>query len=307
MVAMGTSFADQAWGRESAVYRVAGVMNVISGWLITAVVALLTSGLFAFVMFYTGISGMFALSGLAGFLIIRSHLVFTKKTKEEKEESKLLESPSKNIHEVIEESKDNTIKNLRTVKKVTLHSIEALLKEEKTTLNKSGKEIEKLNEQNEKLHSKLIKYVQKMDKGNLPAGRLYILVFDIMQDLYQSTALINSVCSNHVINHHSPPGKKYTAKFTELQKQLAAYIDRVIVSVDKPTVDNHEIINQKHDALISLINEDIDALIMDIQKNDIGNRLGLLQTKIFLETKDIISGVQRIYTVYHDFTFKPIK
>jgi len=311
MVAMGSSFADQAWGRESAVYRVAGVMNVIAGWLITAVVALLTSGIFAFVMYHTGVIGMLALSGLAGFLIVRSHVVFKKKTKEEKAVNKLLETPSKNIHDVIDESKSNTIKNLRVVKKVTLHSIEALLKEEKNTLNKSRKEIEKLNEQNEKLHGKLIKYVQKMDKGNLPAGRLYILVFDLMQDLYQSADLINEVCSNHVINHHSPPGKKYAGIFGELDKQFSAYIDRVVVSINKLNVENDTAIKEKHDKLLHFINESTDVLIIDIQKNEIGNRLGLLQTRIFLEVKDVISVVNHVYELYHDFavqaTSKPEK
>lgn len=305
MVAMGTSFADQAWGRESAVYRVAGVMNVIAGWLITALVALLTSGLFAFVMFHTGHVGIFALSGLAAFLLIRSHVIFKRKTSEEKEISQLLKSPSKNIQEVMEESKNNTVKNLRTVKKVTLQSIQALLREERSILNKSLLEIKKLSEQNEKLHNKLIKYVQRMDKGNLPAGRLYILVFDLMQDLYQSAELINEVCAKHVTNHHSPPGKKYVTSLTEIENQLSAFIDRTIVSIDKINKDKDKdyaiVINEKYQQLTSLINDSIDQLIIDIQKDEIGNRLGLLQTKILLETKDIASAVHRVYTLYHDF------
>jgi hypothetical protein len=301
MVAMGSSFADQAWGRESAVYRVAGVVNVISGWLITAVMAFLTSGAFALIMYYTGSMGMIALSGLVAFLLIRSHLVFQRKTKEEKEEKNVFENSSKNMQEVIDESKSNTIKNLRIIKKTTVLSIEALLKEEKGSITKSRKEIEKLNEQNEKLLGKLIKSVQKMDKGNLQAGRLYILVFDIMQDLYQSASLINEVCTNHIINHHSPPGKKHSAKFAELQKQLSIYIDLVENGMEKPKADNHEMIKIKHDSLLILLNENLDSLIVDIQKDDVGNRLGLLQTRILLEAKDIVSGVHRIHSVYYDF------
>src|SRR5690606_27695338 len=52
MVAMGSSLADKAWGRESAVYRVAGVLNVIGGWLATAIVALLVSALIAILIYY---------------------------------------------------------------------------------------------------------------------------------------------------------------------------------------------------------------------------------------------------------------
>jgi phosphate/sulfate permease len=301
MVAMGSSFADQAWGRESAVYRVAGVMNVIAGWLITAIVALLTSGLLAFIMYQTGPIGILALSGLAGFLIFRSHVVFRKKEAEEKVINQVMEIPSQNIHEVIRESKSNTIKNLKGVKKIIISSLQALIKEDRNSLGKTRKEIEKLNSQNEKLHGKLIKYIQKMEKGNLAAGRLYILVFDLMQDLYQSTELINRVCANHIENHHSPPSKKYAAAFSELTKELNAYVESVSSSLDDLGLESASSNKEKHDTLIAFINSSIDTLIIDIQKDFIGNRQGLLQTRLFLESRDVVEAVHRVYTVYHEF------
>lgn len=301
MVAMGSSFADQAWGRESAVYRVAGVMNVIAGWIITAVVALLTSGLLAFIMYNTGPIGILALSGLAGFLIFRSHVVFNKKTAEEKATNLVMETPAKNIHEVIRESKSNTIKNLKGVKKIIITSLQSLLKEDRDSLGKTGKEIEKLNSQNEKLHSKLIKYIQRMEKGNLAAGRLYILVFDLMQDLYQSTELINRVCSNHIENHHSPPSKKYATVFSELNKELNSYVESVSSSLDDLSLESASSIKEKHDTLVVFINSAIDTLIIDIQKDFIGNRQGLLQTRLLLESRDVVETVHRVYTVYHEF------
>nr|HPI80404.1 inorganic phosphate transporter [Cyclobacteriaceae bacterium] len=76
MVAMGTSFADQAWGRESAVYRVAGVINVIAGWLTTALVAFTACGFFALILYKTGMVGVFALVAVAVFLLVRSHILF---------------------------------------------------------------------------------------------------------------------------------------------------------------------------------------------------------------------------------------
>ena len=52
MVAMGTSFADRAWDRESAVYRIAGVLNVIGGWFFTAIAAFVASGIIAYIIIY---------------------------------------------------------------------------------------------------------------------------------------------------------------------------------------------------------------------------------------------------------------
>ncbi len=151
MVAMGSSFADQAWGRESAVYRVAGVMNVIAGWLITAVVALLSSGLLAFIMYKTGQAGPLVLSAVAAFLLIRSHVVFNREAEKEKDENKLLESKQFNIQLALSESKINTVKTLKIVQLSTSHSLKALMSEKTDILRKSRTELAKLKEQNDEV------------------------------------------------------------------------------------------------------------------------------------------------------------
>ncbi len=302
MVAMGSSFADQAWGRESAVYRVAGVMNVIAGWLITAVVALLASGLFAFIMYQTGFPGILGLTAMAGFLLIRSHLVFNREVAEEKADNQLMETSTVSIQQVIEESKNNTAKNLKIVKKVVITSIKSLLSENRDNLDKSKKEIEKLKSQNEKLHGKLIKYVRKMNKGNLAAGRLYIMVFDLMQDLYQSVQLVGEVSFDHVSNHLSPPRKKYAEIFSEIDKELGDYLDKVSESVSNLSFDNASGMEDRQSKLIATLNKSMDELIKDIQKDDMGNRIGLLQTRLFLEIKDIVYITHRVYVLYYDFS-----
>ncbi len=73
MVAMGTSFADQAWGRESAVYRITGVLTVIGGWFMTAVIASSSAALFATVIFYGEVYGVLFLLLLAVALIWNAH------------------------------------------------------------------------------------------------------------------------------------------------------------------------------------------------------------------------------------------
>ncbi len=307
MVAMGTSFADQAWGRESAVFRVAGVMNVIAGWLITAVVALVASGLLAFVMYHTGFPGIIAITAVAAFQLIRSHIIFNKDVAEEKAANRLLETSSFTMQQVIDESKSNSAKNLKVVKKAVITSIKSLLSENQGSLNKSKKEIEKLKAQNEKLHGKLIKYVRRMNKGNLAAGRLYIMVFDLMQDLYQSVQLVSEVSFDHVSNHLSPPKKKYAEMFHEIVKELGDYLDKIAESVSQLSFSNAVQVEERQVKLVTFINNSIDELIKDIQKDDVGNRMGFLQTRLFLEMKDIISNAHRIYVLYYDFSKQGIK
>ena len=79
MVAMGTSLADRAWGRESAVFRITGVISVIGGWFITAGVAFIGAGLIVLMMHYGGHWGMFGPSALANLLVIRRNRRFPAK------------------------------------------------------------------------------------------------------------------------------------------------------------------------------------------------------------------------------------
>jgi len=299
MVAMGSSFADQAWGRESAVYRVAGVINVIAGWLITAVVALLASGLLAFIMYKAYPIGPLVLTVLAGFLLVRSHVVFNKKSKIEKEENQLLAVKQLSVPLAISESKKNTAKTLKTIREVVIQSLRALLNEDQRTLHGSKDELEKLKVQTEKFDSKIIKYVRKIEKGNLQTGRLYILVFDLMQDLYQSAQLINELIMIHVENHHSPPKKKYAELTATLEKKLGDYANRVAEHIASGK-GRSATLDDEQKTLIKLLNKSLDDLVIDIQKDDIGNRMGLLQTRILLELRDIVTELSALHAVYDE-------
>lgn len=299
MVAMGSSFADQAWGRESAVYRVAGVINVIAGWLVTAVVALLASGLLALIMYKTGMAGPLVLTVVAGFLLIRSHVIFNRKTKEEKEENKLLEERQLSIQHAIQESKKNSAYTLKVIRQVLTESLRSLLKEDAEMLRKSHNDLEKLRVQNEKFDSKLIKLVRKMEKGNLLTGRLYILVFDLMQDLYQSARLVNEVIMAHVVNHHSPPKKKYAEIIQTLEFELTHYINKVSENIGSNS-SLHPGLMEEQKRIIQYLNNVLDDLVVDIQKDDIGNRMGLLQTRLLLELRDIIVEMGELHAIYDD-------
>jgi phosphate/sulfate permease len=304
MVAMGTSFADQAWGRESAVYRVAGVMNVIAGWLITAVVALLVSGILAFIMYKTGEAGPLVLTAVAAFLLVRSHIVFNRDEAKKKDDNKLLEVKHFNIQLALNESKFNTVKALKIVQLAAAHSIRALMNENPDVLKKSRTELAKLKEQNDKVDTKIIKLVRKMNKGNLPTGRLYILVFDKMQDLYQSVQLVSDIIFTHVTNHHSAPKKKYAELMNTMEKSTHEYIGLVTQSIETGRAITPEL-EGKYKGLISFLNQSLDNLIMDVQKDDIGNRMGLLQTRLLLEFKDIIECVHQLPVLYQELDALP--
>lgn len=302
MVAMGTSLADRAWGRESAVYRVAGVVNVVAGWLMTAVIAFIASAIFGLILYKTGLVGVGALAALALFMLIRSHYVFKRKQRERASANEVFATTIEDINQVIEESKLNTSKNLKTVRKVTALSMKSLIGENKDVLIRSKQEIVKLRERNEKLQGKIIKYVKRMEKGHLSAARLYVLVFDLMQDVCQSAELLSEACTKHVINHHSLPEREYLDMLIEMEGKITKFIDNVIHSISDQDYSNYsKIIDQGHD-ILDFVNNNLDNQIGIIQDSDTSTRLGLLKVKLLLESKDIVTAVAKVLTTYHDFS-----
>ena len=86
MVAMGTSLADRAWSRESAVFRVTGVLSVIGGWFITAGVAFAACAIVCMTMYLGGFLAMFLFMALAVFLVVKSQIAYVRKSRSEKKD-----------------------------------------------------------------------------------------------------------------------------------------------------------------------------------------------------------------------------
>ena len=85
MVAMGTSLADGAWGRDSAVFRVTGVLSVIGGWFLTAGIAFVSCALVCLLFYFGGLIAMFALMILAAFFVVKGNITYRKKKLEDKD------------------------------------------------------------------------------------------------------------------------------------------------------------------------------------------------------------------------------
>lgn len=100
MVAMGSSLADRAWGRDSAVFRITGVLSVIGGWFLTAGVAFTVSFFIALIIYYGGTIAIVVLISLAVLTLLRSHVLFgRKKAAEQQSETVRLVLKSKDSEE----------------------------------------------------------------------------------------------------------------------------------------------------------------------------------------------------------------
>ena len=210
MVAMGTSLADRAWGSESAVYRVAGVLNVIGGWFFTALVAFVASGTVAYLIHLGGASMIAVLLLLAVLLLSRNYIKHIRKSRETKTEDSLNKAESGSIHGVIEESADNISKALKRVGKINSTTIKGLINQDVNKLSKARETVVKLESEVEDLQNDIFYFIKELDDSYLGASKFYIDVIGSLQDVAQSSSLIAKVSHKHVNNHHKKLKKKQT-------------------------------------------------------------------------------------------------
>ena len=304
MVAMGASLADRAWGSETAVYRVAGVINVIVGWILTAVIAFVSAALLALIIYFGGLIAIILLTLVVIALLVRSHFNFRVRQKETTETKSVFADPI-DLHNVLDEGKINAATNLENVRKFISLSLKSMVGANRDIIIRSNKELGRITLRSASLQSKIIRYIKKMDQGQLDAGRLYILVFDLVQDLNQSANLISKVCAEHMVNFHELPDREYLDVLMELDTRIDRYLRNVRRSIQRLDFSSYQSILNERQRNIDFIDAKIDQQILHLQKGGVSTKKGLLQTRILLESKDIIDISGKILSIYVEYAKEP--
>lgn len=302
MVAMGTSLADRAWGSESAVYRVAGVLNVIGGWFFTALVAFIAAGTVAYLIHLGGATMIAVLLLLAVLLLSRNYIKHIRKSRESKAEDSLNKAESGSILGVIEESADNISKALKRVGKINSTTIKGLISQDLNKLTKANKSVVKLESEVEDLQNDIFYFIKDLDDSYLGASKFYIDVIGSLQDVAQSSSLIAKVSHKHVNNHHKELKKRQTEELLEINDKLLVLFSRISEVFDSRTFDKivPDIIDSKR-ALLEEVEISIQKQVERTRESDSTSpKNTTLYFIILLETKDLIMACMNILNLYYE-------
>ena len=301
MVAMGTSLADRAWDRESAVYRVAGVVNVIAGWFSTAIIAFLAAGTFAFFIHLGGGVVIALLLTLVVFLLVRSYLSHSKKEKEKKEKRYMERAELITINEVVDESSDHISEVVRRVNKLFKNVVDDLANHDLNKLSKTEKHVRKLNKEVNELKEDVFYFIKSLDEASVKASRFYILVLGYLQDITQSIEYISSTSYKHVNNNHKNLKKAQVDDLKAINEELQS----MFAQIEKDFNDRYfgnllEIIDAKQE-LFNHVSISIDKQISRIRTEETSPKNSTLYFGILLETKDLISALMSLLQLYEEF------
>jgi phosphate/sulfate permease len=203
MVAMGTSLADRAWQRDSAVYRVAGVLNVIGGWFLTAITAFIVSGIIVTLIYVGGPQAIAIILFIILLIIGKNYLKHRNENADLIDIDGLVKSESSSIIGVMNESTSNVIKVFKRVDKIYAILSEGLAKHDKSVLKKAKKNINRLTDDVEELRENVFYFIKNLEESSLSASNFYIVILSLIQDITDDLEYIVKKSYKHVNNDHS--------------------------------------------------------------------------------------------------------
>jgi len=301
MVAMGTSLSDRAWGSESAVYRVAGVLNVIGGWFFTAFIAFTAAGFIALLIHLGGPTAIAILIFAALLILVRNYVSHRKELEEEKNSDALTKAESKSIQGVIDESSGNMSKASKKIKKIYSQSIHGLAKGDLSGLKKNRKAVSKYSEEIDDLRNDLFYFIKNLDESTIKgASNFYINVLAYLQDIAESLQYISKITYKHINNNHTNLTFNQIRELQEIDSELNNLYDEIQFIFSKNNFKELNKVIDKKQELYSSLKQKIDIQISRTKKDESSPKNTTLYFSILIESKDLVEKTMNLLEMYSE-------
>ena len=301
MVAMGTSLADKAWGRDSAVYRVSGMLNVIFGWFLTAITAFFVSGIIVSLIYLGGAQAI-AIILFIILIIIGKNYVKHKNDEIEIDKDKILKAESKSMRGVMDESSGNIIKFFKRVDLIFWTLIEGLSKHKLKNLKKAKKNIKRLESEVEGLRENIYYFIKNLEEPSLSASNFYIVLLSYLEDLTNDLDYIISKSYKHINNDHQKLKLSQVRDLTEIHDFTKSIFKDSMETFDNKSTSNIELILKNRDLIKRKIQEKINSQIELTRKIETSPKNATLYFNILLKSKDIykikVNIIEEFYNSY---------
>ncbi|WP_034259763.1 inorganic phosphate transporter [Altibacter lentus] len=299
MVAMGTSLADRAWGRESAVYRVAGVLNVIGGWFFTAFSAFVAAGTMAYLIYLGKGTAIAILLLLAIGLLIRNYISHKNKSNKVVPHDELKKAESSTVQGIIEESADNVAKAVARTNKIYSSIITGLAKQESSKLKKSKQRVSKLSDEVDDLRNNIFYFIKNLDEGSVRGSNFYILILGYLTDVTQSLEYIAKVSYKHVHNNHKALRFNQIKDLQEIDNSFESLLKDIEEIFENREFEKlGEILVRKKKAFDD-ISAMIEKQITRTRTEESSPKNTTLYFSLLLETKDLVTALMHLMEEYY--------
>ena len=302
MVAMGTSLADRAWGRESAVYRISGVVTVITGWFFTAIMAFTVAFVMAYVIYYGGMVAIFVLILGAGFFFYRTKVIHKKREEENRKKEGLASETSPiNIENIFEYCSTTLVDYLQ--KTITLYDriAQSLLNEDLKNARKTRKKIDAFNAEIKEIKSNIHIIIKRLREEDIDSGHYYVQVIDYLRETAHSLRFLIEPVYVHIDNNHPPLAEEQANGYSEIKEKISVLLKEIIEIISQNAYqDTDKVIELQH-AILNDIQKLRKRLIKSLKKEGLSTKSSMLYLEILNESKNLCLYVVNVLKAQRDF------
>ena len=282
MVAMGSSLADRAWGRESAVYRISGVMTVVAGWFVTALGGFLIAFVVGLALIYGGIPAFVLITLLCGYMIVHSNFLKTNK------EAAATTRRAETNEDIIAGLRDEVCSTMENATRIYDRTLIAVFKENRKVLRDMVKESNDLFYQSRERKYTLLPTLRKLQGGDVNTAHYYVQVVDYLNEMTKALMHITRPAFEHIDNNHEGLSMEQTRDLMSINDDVETIYRRINQMLREGDFSEIETVLTLRDQLFESIAEAIKSELTRINEARSNTKASMLYLTILNETKNMV-------------------
>ena len=292
MVSMGSSLADRAWGRESAVYRITGVMTVITGWFVTALGGFLIALVVTLALIYGGPVAVVVITLVCGYLIIKSNIGSKKHSADSEDDvvtaavsgDALKRSPEATLIDYTE----HVCSSMERVTHIYDRTIVAVFKENRKVLKDMVKESEDFFHATRKQKYDIMPLLRNLEDSDVSTGHFYVQVVDYISETSKALLHITRPCFKHIDNNHTGLSKEQVYDLKQINDRVEEIFSHINTMLRTRSFENMEVVMNKRDELFDFIDVVMQNQLRRLRDTGGSSSANMLFFNILTETKTMV-------------------
>ena len=284
MVAMGSSLADRAWGRDSAVYRITGVLVVISGWFMTAIAGFTISFLVGLFLIWGGWIALTIVSLLCGCALLQQ---FIFKAKAKKEDSLTIKHDADDA-DVLYSCTETVCTTMREISDIYNHMLVALFTENRKALKETVQQSEVLYHDANKRKYEIMMTIKKLQDQKIETAHFYVQVVDYITEVTKALLHCTRPAYEHIDNNHKGFTEEQIVDLKLINDEVENIFNVVNEMLTNKDFSRLDDVLVMRDALFEIMAERIKNQIRRIKAGEASTRASALYFNILNETKTMI-------------------
>ena len=292
MVAMGSSLADRAWGRDSAVYRISGVLIVISGWFMTAIIGFCLSLLVGLFLIWGKAFALVALILLCGY-ILTQHYISTPK-KNEEDDSLAPINGNNDEKEVLVYYSNAICKSMNEISGIYNRMLIALYTENRTALREEKVKSEEMYRKANDAKYGIVEVLAKLEADHISTAHFYVQVVDYLCEVTKALMHCVRPAYEHINNNHRGLSGEQIKDLKCINDDVNSIFNVIDEMLRNNRFDDLDTVMEMRDNLFEVIADCIKNQIKRLKEADMSTRASALYFNLLNETKTMVLQTRNV-------------